>query len=80
MRLSFLSKLFSGKSNEIEQPEQKSEDQSELVAVIAAAIQEYMNSNANPESRLEVVSIKRTGQTTPIWNRVGRLDHISRKL
>lgn len=73
-----LSRLFSGRKHEAEPAEQKIEDGYELVAVIAAALQEYIKTG--PGIRLEVVSIKRTGQSVPLWNRAGRFDRISGKL
>ena len=78
MRYPRLSRLFSGRKNEIEPIEQKIEVEYELVAVIAAALQEYMKTS--PGVKLKVVSIKRTGQSVPLWNRAGRLERISGKL
>jgi hypothetical protein len=78
MKYPILSRLFSGKKDEIELAEPKTEDVCQLVAVIAAALQEYMKKDAGV--RLEIASIKRTGQSVPLWSRVGRLERISGKL
>lgn len=78
MRYPRLSRLFSGRKNEIKPVEQKIEVENELIAVITAALQEYMKTGA--ETKLKVVSIKRTGQSVPLWNRAGRLERISDKL
>ena len=50
----------------------------ELVAVIMAAIQASMT----PESqcRLVIKSLRRVEQSSPVWNRAGRLEHIANKL
>lgn len=49
----------------------------ELVAVITAAIQSSLS--YDPQSRLVIKSIIRTGQTAPIWNKTGRLERINKK-
>lgn len=59
-------------------PGDELEDEYEIAAVIASAVYEYMK--PGPGVKLQVVSIKRTGQTAPLWNRVGRLDRISGRL
>ncbi len=77
--LNIFSRFFSANRNDVNEPaEKETEAGSELVAVIAAALQEYMNTR--PGIRLEVVSIKRTGQSVPVWSRAGRLERISGKL
>ena len=50
----------------------------ELVAVIMAAIQASME----PESqcKLRIKSFRRIRQSSPIWNRTGRFEQISKKL
>lgn len=55
-----------------------SEISDELVAVITAAIQSSLD--YDPHSRLVVRSIKRTGQTSPVWNRTGKLERIGNQL
>jgi hypothetical protein len=50
----------------------------ELVAVITAAVMAAMGDES--KCGLIIKSIKRTGQTTPLWNRAGRFEHISGKL
>lgn len=78
MRYPRLARLFSGRKKEIEPAEQKIEDGYELVAVIAAALHEYMKTS--PGVNINVVSIKRTNQRAPLWNRTGRFERISGKL
>ncbi len=50
----------------------------ELAAVIMAAIHASME----PESqcKLRIKSFRRIGQSSPIWNRAGRIERISKKL
>jgi hypothetical protein len=50
----------------------------ELVAVVTAAIQTSMK--AGSQNSLVIKSIRRSGQASPIWNKTGRLEHISKKL
>lgn len=50
----------------------------ELIAVITAAIQSSMA--VTPGCKLQVKSFRRVGQTTPVWNRTGRLEQIAGKL
>lgn len=52
-------------------------DDNELVAVIAAALQAY---SAESRCNLVIKSIKRTGITSPVWNKTGRMERLSRKL
>jgi sodium pump decarboxylase gamma subunit len=49
----------------------------EIVAVITAAIMAYMQDSG---IGLKVRSIKRIGHTTPIWNIAGRNEHILSKM
>lgn len=49
----------------------------ELIAVFAAAIAEFECAGARP---FRVVSFKRTGQTSPVWNLRGRSDYLYGKL
>lgn len=81
MRYPRLSRLFSGKKYEIQQvdqAEQEINDEYELIAVIAAALNEYILTT--PGVKLKVVSIRRTGQSVPLWNRTGRFERISGRL
>lgn len=52
------------------------EDETELVAVISAALSTFMGS----ESNLVVKSIKRVGGNTPAWARVGRQEQMVNRL
>lgn len=49
----------------------------EIVAVIAAAI---ASMETRPGYRLVVKSMRQTSQSSPIWNRVGRLERMSNNL
>jgi len=50
---------------------------SEVVAVITAAVMAYMQGNG---TGLRVRSIKRIGQTAPVWNAAGRNEYIMTRL
>ncbi len=50
----------------------------ELVAVITAAIQASLGYEVH--NKLVIKSITRTGQSSPIWNRTGRLERLAKKL
>lgn len=54
-------------------------DQTELVAVITAAIMACMESSARvPEIRIR--SIRRTGTTNPSWNQAGRSEYLATRM
>lgn len=82
MKFTGLLRVLFGEGNEKEPDGQAGknilEDENEIAAVIAAAVHAYMK--PGDDVGLRVVSVKRTGQTTPLWNRAGRLDRISGKL
>lgn len=50
----------------------------ELAAVITAALQSYYSSGT--QCKLVIKSIKRTGITSPIWNKTGRLERLSGRI
>lgn len=49
----------------------------ELLAVIAATV---ASQNSRPGHKLEVKSIRRISQTSPVWSATGRYERLSRNL
>ena len=60
-----------------EQEQEPSEDISELVAVISAAVACSMGVN---ESKIKVVNINRVGNDSPTWAKNGRLEQLQNRL
>jgi hypothetical protein len=52
-------------------------DQSELIAVISAAIAASMHTSMH---NIVVTSIRRTGDSTPVWGQMGRSDVMNSRL
>ena len=50
---------------------------SEIMAVIAASV---ASMDSRPGHRLEVKSIRRISQTSPVWSTTGRLERLTRNL
>jgi hypothetical protein len=89
--MSFFSKLF--KSDKTKNENQGNESKveiaasatandasvnSELIAVITAAVMAVMSSNA--ASDLMIRSIRRVGRNSPVWNIAGRDEYLMSKL
>ncbi|ABN52522.1 MAG TPA: hypothetical protein DEF39_13175 [Hungateiclostridium thermocellum] len=53
-------------------------DDDALVAVLTAAVLASMGNR--PDIKIRVTSFRRTNETSPIWNTVGRKEYISGKL
>jgi hypothetical protein len=74
----FINKNMKGESSPPDESIGSDIGDEELVAAITAAVIVYMG--ADRKCRLEIKSIRRAGQTSPVWNRAGRLERISDKL